>query len=111
MLQNKITIFVHNLGGFDGIFIYKYLVEKIDSSLIKCIIDDKNNFILITVKINDLEIIFKDSYRIFPCSLNDLCKVFNVSGKLSDYNIKFNNLNLLKDKNSQLFTDFISNTR
>ena len=38
---NKV-IFFHNLGGFDGIFIYKYLVKTIDSSLIKCIIDEKN---------------------------------------------------------------------
>lgn len=108
MLQNKMTIFIHNLGGFDGIFIYKYLVEKIDSSLIKCIIDDKNKFIIISVKFQNLEIIFKDSYRIFPCSLNDLCKVFNIPGKLSEYNPEFNNLNLLKDKNSQLFNDFIN---
>lgn len=106
-LNKKIIIFIHNLGGFDGIFIYKYLVNNMDSSQINCIIDDDNKFILISVKINDLEIIFKDSYRIFPVSLNDLCKVFNVPGKLSSYNSEFNNIDLLKDKNSNLFIDFI----
>ena len=104
----NITIFVHNLGEFDGVFIYKYLVKTIDSSLINCIIDEKNKFIIISATIQNLEIIFKDSYRIFPCYLIELCKVFNVPGKLSEYNPEFNNLNLLKDKTSKLFNDFIN---
>lgn len=108
MDRNKITIFIHNLGGFDGIFIYKYLVNNIiDPSMINCIIDDKNKFIIISVIYCGLEIIFKDSYRIFPCSLNDLCKVFNVPGKVSNYNLEFNNLDLLKSQDLPLFKEFI----
>jgi len=32
------------------------------------------------------EIIFKDSFRIFPVSLKELCNIFGASGKTSKYN-------------------------
>lgn len=35
---------------------------------------------------------------IFPVKLAQLAKIFNVKGKISKYNIKFNDLNLFKDK-------------
>jgi hypothetical protein len=35
--------------------------------------------------------------RIFPVSLNDLCKTFNVDGKSCDYNPMFNSIELFKD--------------
>lgn len=44
------------------------------------------------------EIVFKDSLRIFGVSLNELCKVFNVKGKLFKYDPNFNNLNIFKDR-------------
>lgn len=40
---------------------------------------------------------FKDSYRIFPISLDKLCKNFNVVGKLTPYNPLFNKISVLKD--------------
>jgi hypothetical protein len=46
----------------------------------------------------------RDSYRIFPVSLDDLCKVFDVEGKVSKYNPEFNNLNLLSSR--QLLDEF-----
>ena len=100
------TVFVHNLGGFDGYFLYKGLllyqasnqheVEKEVGKtgkpmLAKTIIDPHNRFIFISTGL----ITFKDSFRIFPVSLNDLCKVFEVPGKLSEYNKSFNNLDEL----------------
>jgi hypothetical protein len=45
-------------------------------------------------KITKNSIVWKDSYRIFPVSLNELCKVFNVEGKLSTYKLDYNNLDL-----------------
>jgi hypothetical protein len=39
--------------------------------------------------------VWKDSFRIFPVSLNDLCSNFHVQGKLSKYNIHFNNIRVL----------------
>lgn len=49
-------------------------------------------------------IIFKDSNRIFPVSLNDLCVNFGVIGKTIDYNEDFNNLQLFN--NPQLLNKF-----
>jgi hypothetical protein len=100
------VIFVHNLGSFDGFFIYKYLSNYASTSNIpdkvNTIIDDKNKFIQISY---DNIIIWKDSYRIFPVSLEDLCINFGVAGKLSKYNPNFNHLDLFN--NSSLLKEFI----
>ena len=44
-----------------------------------------------------MKINWKDSYRIYPVSLDDLCKTFNAEGKLSKYDIKFNDLDLFNN--------------
>lgn len=87
------TIFVHNLGSFDGFFIYKYL-SLVYPENVKTLIDEQNKFILIEWKIGKNKIKFLDSYRIFPVSVDELCDIFNVEGKLSKYNPEFNNLSL-----------------
>ena len=103
------TIFVHNLGSFDGYFIYKALSEISNPNQVNTIIDNKNKFILITFKHDNNEstpkelrnkIKFKwlDSYRIFPVKLDDLCKVFNNEGKLNSYKIEYNSINLFYNK-------------
>jgi DNA polymerase type B, organellar and viral len=105
------TIFVHNLGGFDGVFIYKGLMSVAQSKEnVDTIIDQHNKFITISYKysmeIDKLDkqgnkkektcyLKFKDSYRIFPLSLDNLCKVFNVAGKLGVYRPEFNNISIL----------------
>jgi hypothetical protein len=90
-------IFVHNLGSFDGYLIFNNL-SKILPNNFKAIIDDKNKFILITFQWKN-KVIFKwlDSYRIFPVSLDNLCTNFEVEGKTSKYNQKYNDINLFKD--------------
>lgn len=100
------VIFLHNLGSFDGYFIYKALLNYSDPVNIKTIIDDQNKFVQISF-LN--KIIFKDSYRIFDVCLEALCEVFNIptlayaiayapskdeAGKLSPYNPEFNDLSL-----------------
>lgn len=116
-------IFVHNLGGFDGYFIYKYATIFYDAYVLSvkpeegtsneqysltggqvdCIIDDQSRFILIKV----LNTKFIDSFRIFPVSLNELCEVFNKGeGKASEYNQKFNSINILN--NAELYQEFIN---
>ena len=92
------TVFVHNLGSFDGYFIMKYLTLKYENNRVSCIIDDSNKFIQISLDQNvetpstskvqgegknvnkvikdvwkDEFIHWKDSYRIFPISLDNLC--------------------------------------
>lgn len=62
-------------------------------------IDETNTFISITNLFPHIE--WKDSLRIFPCSLDKLCKMFGVEGKstspLAGYNSEFNNINLFKN--------------
>ena len=103
------TIFVHNLGSFDGIFLYNGLLSIIDIKKIETIIDNQNRFILIKYKDiinkNKIEIIWKDSFRIFPVSLDDLCKNFNVLGKISKYDNRFNTIEMFD--NFELFNKFI----
>ena len=69
------------------------------------IIDNNNKFIQITLnyepnkldKNKNLKFNWIDSYRIFPVSLENLCNNFNVNGKISKYNEKFNNIELFSD--------------
>jgi len=93
---NKIIIFSHNLGSFDGYFIFKGLLElpDIDISKVNSIIDDLHRFISIDISWKDSKFIFKDSIRILPISLHDLCLLFDVEGKLHAYNPEFNKLTL-----------------
>lgn len=88
------NIMVHNLGSFDGLFIYKALSKFEVPGKVGAIIDDKNKFIQIELRTSTGKIQFKDSYRIFPVSLENLCKNFNVPGKISKYNPDFNSLAL-----------------
>lgn len=69
------------------------------------IIDNQNKFFQIKISENK-SITWRDSYRVFPVSLNDLCKTFNVEGKISNYDIKFNNLSLFVCKNQDLLEEF-----
>lgn len=97
--QPVLTIFAHNLGSFDGIFLYKGLLKNVDKTMVKSLIDEHNKFISITYTYKtsnkqSFEIIWKDSYRIFPISLKDLCQTFLVKGKLSDYNLEFNDISI-----------------
>jgi hypothetical protein len=97
------VIYSHSLGSFDGYFIYKGLLEllppgpNININNISSIIDNKHEFISIEVKFNNIKFIWKDSLRVFPISLNELCKMFDVPGKLSTYNPEFNTINLFNN--------------
>jgi len=97
------VIFVHNLGAFDGYFIYKALSKIVSPDKVSAIIDDKNKFIQISwnIGVNENIINFKDSYRIFPVSLAELCNIFGVVGKISKYNQLWNDIKVL-DNNAML---------
>jgi hypothetical protein len=102
-----LVIFVHNLGSFDGYFIYKELSlyvhnsETLKNSSISCLLDKQNKFI----SISHSGIVFKDSYRVFPVSLENLCKITNTRGKINKYNPLYNEISLFKDE--VLFKSFI----
>jgi len=110
------TIFVHNLGGFDGIFLYNGLLKVVDNiKNLNTIIDNKNKFISIYYsfypsKQRDIDdklivISWKDSQRLFPVSLSELCEVMNVPGKTSVYNQAFNDISLFDNK--ELYKEFL----
>jgi hypothetical protein len=99
---DKLTIFAHNLGNFDGYFLYKGLNQHYNPQQITAMLDETNTFISITNLTQLIE--WKDSLRLFPCSLDKLCKNFGVEGKSTPYNNKFNNINLFD--NSELLELF-----
>jgi len=101
------TIFFHNLGSFDGFFLYKALLNHFDPDKVETIIDDSNKLITITFKSEQGNFIFKDSLRIFPMSLTNLCKTFGVEGKSGKYIKPFNSLDLFNDSSLfKLFLDY-----
>jgi len=106
-IKDKLVIFAHNLGNFDGYFLYKGLMSCYNPEHISSLIDDSNTFISISCNSFGELIEWKDSLRIFPkLSLDKLCKMFGVDGKLTSYNPKFNNISLFN--NSELLQEFIS---
>lgn len=104
---HKCIIFSHNLGSFDGYFIFKGLLELpgVNIDKVNSIIDDLHRFISIDLVWRDSKLIFKDSLRIFPISLQELCNTFEVEGKLFPYNPQFNKISLFKNEN--LLNQFI----
>jgi hypothetical protein len=96
--NNKSVIFMHNLGAFDGFFIFQALINLFDRKDSQTIIDKEHDFIQITAKINNIQLVWKDSLRIFDVKLDELCQTFEVKGKLTKYNTKWNNLELFNDK-------------
>ena len=99
ILDNQFKyIFVHNLGGFDGLFIYKALSSLYDPSIVSTIIDEHNKFITIKLKLPWGYVKWIDSYRIFQVSLEDLCRQFNVEGKISKYQEDYHSITLFKDE-------------
>jgi hypothetical protein len=106
ILEGKLTVFAHNLGNFDGYFLYKGLMLCYNPDHVTCIMDESNSFISIQ-HINVPYIEWKDSLRIFPISLNKLCKMFVVDGKTAPYNPQFNSINLFNNPELlQLFVEY-----
>jgi len=92
--HNKPVIFAHNLGSFDGLILFKGLLNICNPDKIQTIVDKDNKFIQIQVSYKEIYLTFKDSLRIFSVSLDNLCQTFNVKGKSSKYKLKYNNINI-----------------
>ena len=76
------TIFVHNLGSFDGVFIFTQLAKLLKPLTPGIMLDNSNKYIKISMEFRKGHTInWIDSYRMFPVSLNDLCANFGVEGK------------------------------
>jgi DNA polymerase type B, organellar and viral len=87
-LAKGYTIFIHNLGGFDGVFLLKPLVELLGP--FNLLIDKSKDFISMTLP---GQIVLKDSFRIFPTSLASLSSLFNVPIPKGELN--HNSINLI----------------
>jgi DNA polymerase type B, organellar and viral len=83
--QKVLVVYAHNLGGFDGILIMRYLGKygKVKPLIfkgrlisIKLIMEDGEN------KNKFRTILFKDSYLLLPLSLRKLEKAFNLGGRV-----------------------------
>ena len=77
--NNTITVYAHNLSGFDGIFLLKHLLTlgKVTPLI------HNGKIITIKVRLNisgyiGKTIVFKDSYLLLPQSLRSLCEAFNI---------------------------------
>jgi hypothetical protein len=73
--SGDLLIFAHNLGDFDGYFLYKGLLNHFDPIIVESLIDDSKSFISISLNINNVKIVWKDSLRIIPVSLEKLCEI------------------------------------
>jgi len=112
-LYHKDPVIVHNLGSFDGYFIYKWGSLFFDPKYVTSLVDPQNRFISIDFKFENPDYIeqednkkatkddkfnninFKDSMRQFPIGLDDFCKIYNVKGKLSKYNKDWHDSSIL----------------
>jgi hypothetical protein len=91
--DNVLVVYAHNLSGFYGIFLLKYLLEygKVEPLL------HNGKLISIKVKLNvegykNKIIVFKDSYLLLPLSLRNLCKAFDVSASKSFFPFMLTNI-------------------
>lgn len=71
---HKHKIYIHNLANFDSIFLLKNLVALGELNVIM----NKGKLISIDLKMNDIEISFRDSYQILLAGLKKLGKSFKV---------------------------------
>lgn len=77
---NDYKVYIHNLSGFDGIFLLRILATIDNTKLDPIIKDDK--MIALTLKFgNKCKISFHDSMLLLPSSLDKLSKSFNVANK------------------------------
>jgi hypothetical protein len=77
--SNTLTVYAHNLSGFDGVFLLRHLFKhgKVEPLIFN------GKLMSIKLKLNTVgyvgkTIIFKDSYLLLPLSLRKLCVAFNV---------------------------------
>lgn len=97
-----LVIYTHNLGAFDGYFIYPSLhMIANNHNDVGVLTDDRNKFILISysfyIENNKIKWQFLDSNRLFPGSLNDLCKNYGIEGKTTEYKPEWNNIKLFNN--------------
>lgn len=87
--NEKVYVYFHNLGFFDGYFLMQYFIE-FHINEIKCLIKDSKIYY-----IKYKNITFLDSYNIVPYSLNEIGKIFFDSEKTLNIN-EYNSIELVR---------------
>jgi hypothetical protein len=86
---NKVkNIYAHNLSGFDGILLLKYLINYTGAKVEPLLFNGKIISIKFILNQNSKKartIVFKDSYLLLPHSLRNLCKSFDVPIKKANF--------------------------
>lgn len=78
------------------------MTNRLKPDEFSCLIDTHNKFIQITLELNNLKIVFKDSYIKFKVSLSDLCNILSVRCKSSNYNPESNKISLFNKGNEKM---------
>lgn len=77
----KLLVYAHNLGGFDGVFLLNHLTEY--GEVKPMVFNGKLISITLVLNIDGplkgKTIVFKDSFLLLPTALRTLCSVFKVS--------------------------------
>ena len=89
--HDNYKVYIHNMAGFDAIFLLKILTELGD---IKPIIHH-GQLISINFKFNNYIVVFRDTLKILLASLRNLAKVFGVETQKSIFPYSFVNENNL----------------
>lgn len=79
--ENNTTIYAHNFGKFDGVFLLKHILElfRNEYDIEPVISDNIIKQILLTEKVKPKKLIrFHDSYLMLPSGLKKLCDAFNI---------------------------------
>jgi hypothetical protein len=88
--NHNLTVYAHNLSGFDGIFLMKQLLSF--GKVVPLLFNGK--LMSITLKTPSGRVItFKDSYLLLPLPLRILCKAFNVSIPKTYFPFNLTNVN------------------
>ena len=109
--SKRITIFAHNGGRYDYLFLLKgmFNISGIDPSKTEVLMDKNNNIIFIKALSAfywyGILVEFKDSFRFFNVSLNDLCSNMEVETKTCTYNEAWNTLDVFKPSVFKIFKD------
>jgi hypothetical protein len=91
--SRRLTVYAHNLSGFDGIFLMKHLLAF--GKVKPLIFEGQIKSIELTLNIVGYQgktIIFKDSYLLLPYSLRRLCKAFNIEISKGWFPFKLTNI-------------------
>ncbi len=101
---NKSFFIFHNLGKFDSLFILNYFTKYFSNNI--QIITRDNIIYEMVLAYNNKKIIFRDSYLLFPVSLDKMSQLFNLN---VSKNLNWNYLTTLQDYHSSEFIYLLEN--